>query len=81
MTLPLWVMRVLDGRGDAQVAELHPPPGRSMMFAGFTSRWTMPFLCEWSSAAATPRRIRTARPGSIGPRRSASGATRRRRTP
>ena len=28
-----------------------PSPSRRR-FAGFTSRWTMPFACAWSSAAA-----------------------------
>ena len=43
------------------------PSREIMMFAGFTSRWMMPFLCEKSSAPHTSAITPRARSRSIGP--------------
>lgn len=43
------------------------PSREIMMFAGLTSRWMMPFLCENSSAPHTSAITPSARSTSIGP--------------
>ena len=43
------------------------PSGRSLMFAGFRSRWTMPCSCAASSASAICRAIGSASSSGIGP--------------
>ena len=50
------------------------PSGRTLMLAGFRSRWTMPCSCAASSASAICRAIGSASSSGIGPRaiRSAS---------
>ena len=51
------------------------PFGPSMMLAGFTSRWTIPFSCANSSAAAARSAISAARAGGSGPLAASSSAT------
>ncbi len=47
------------------------PSGRTITFAGLTSRWTMPLSCASASPSAICAAIASARAGSIGPRSSA----------
>ena len=49
------------------------PSGRTLMFAGFRSRWTMPCSCAASSASAICRAMGSASSSGIGPARDALG--------
>ena len=52
------------------------PSGVSLMFAGFRSRWTIPFSCAASSASAICRAIASASSSGIGPLRDPLGERR-----
>ncbi len=53
-------------------ASLTEPSSPSRTLAGLTSRWTIPFACAWSSAAATLESTSIARSSPSGARSSAS---------
>ena len=52
------------------------PSGRTLMFAGFRSRWTIPCSCAASSASAICLAIGSASASGIGPWRNAVGQRR-----
>ena len=52
----------------AEVEHLHRAVGRTLIFAGFRSRWMMPCSCAASRASAICRAIGSASSSGIGPR-------------
>ena len=53
--------------GEPEVQHLHGAVGRTLMFAGFRSRWMIPWSCAASSASAICRAMASASSSGIAP--------------
>jgi hypothetical protein len=61
-------LRVVIDRSDPEIGQLHGTATPTGMFAGFTSRCTIPRACTASSAAAAALRLGSALDGARAPR-------------